>query len=99
MPYLLLQIFTEQRLEWVWRLTLGLGAVFPLLILFVRLSMEEPKRYKENSMSQIKFTKLPWALIFSRSRIVYLRTRTALGRRLILSLHQGNTVHAYLACQ
>lgn len=31
-PYLLLQIFTEERLEWVWRLTLGLGAVVSALI-------------------------------------------------------------------
>ena len=74
-PYILLQIFTEERLEWVWRLTLGLGAVFPISILYFRLQMQEPKRYKESSMSQIKFTKLPWGLIFSTSGTGFDRCR------------------------
>ncbi|KAK9899730.1 MFS general substrate transporter [Cystobasidium minutum MCA 4210] len=65
-PYLLLQIFTEERLEWVWRLTLGLGAVFPLAVLFFRMSMREPEHYQQNSMSRIKFHKLPWGLIFRK---------------------------------
>lgn len=65
-PYLLLQIFTEQRLEWVWRLTLGLGAVFPMAVLFFRLQMREPKAYEQHSMSRINFFKLPWGLIFRK---------------------------------
>jgi len=65
-PYLLLQIFTEDRLEWVWRLTLGLGAVFPFTILFFRLQMKEPLRYREASMARISFFKLPWGLIFKK---------------------------------
>jgi MFS family permease len=41
--YLLLQIFHEERLEWVWRLTLGLGAVLPLGVLYFRMKMQEPE--------------------------------------------------------
>lgn len=65
-PYFCLMIFGEGRLEWVWRLTLGLGMIVPLSVLPFRIAMQEPKLFKEGGMNQLKFTELPWALTFKK---------------------------------
>ncbi|KAL8276768.1 hypothetical protein RQP46_010824 [Phenoliferia psychrophenolica] len=44
-PYFSLMIFGEGRLEWVWRLTLGFGAVSAFIVLLFRMTMVEPKLY------------------------------------------------------
>lgn len=64
-PLLLLQIFPEKgsddphseyvkRLEPVWRLLLGLGAIFPTLILLLRYKMKENATFANNALRQIK---------------------------------------------
>lgn len=58
--YLLYQIFGDRDLEWVWRLTLGLGSIFPLAVLFFRVNMKEPQSFTKNSMKEIPFFQLPW---------------------------------------
>ncbi|KAG6813907.1 hypothetical protein H0H92_005756 [Tricholoma furcatifolium] len=51
-PLVLFWIFGENHLRAVWRLSLGLGVV-PALIVFVwRLNMEEPGRFKTDSMKR-----------------------------------------------
>ncbi|KAL8279621.1 hypothetical protein RQP46_007934 [Phenoliferia psychrophenolica] len=65
-PYFSLMIFGEGRLEWVWRLTLGFGAVSAFVVLLFRMNMAEPKLYRENSMKAIPIRQLPWLLIFKR---------------------------------
>ncbi|KAM0750591.1 MFS general substrate transporter [Meredithblackwellia eburnea MCA 4105] len=65
-PYICLQIFGENRLEWIWRLTLGFGAVSAFIVLFFRMSMSEPKLYQQNSMQNIPISNYPWGLIFKR---------------------------------
>ena len=55
--------FGENHLRIVWRASLGLGVVPALAVLLWRLSIEEPKRYKKDSM---KHAKIPYLLILKR---------------------------------
>ena len=62
-PLVLFWIFGENHLRAVWRLSLGLG-VIPAAAVFVwRLRMEEPTRYKKDSMANAK---VPYLLIIKR---------------------------------
>lgn len=62
-PLVLFWIFGEHHLRAVWRLSLGLGVVPALAVFIWRLSMEEPTRYKKDSM---KHAKIPYRLILKR---------------------------------
>jgi len=62
-PLVLFWIFGEHHLRAVWRLSLGLGVVPALAVFIWRLSMEEPTRYKKDSM---KHAKIPYWLILKR---------------------------------
>ncbi|PPQ69138.1 hypothetical protein CVT24_000004 [Panaeolus cyanescens] len=62
-PLILVVILGNDHLRAVWRLSLGLGVV-PVLAVFIwRLSMDEPTRYKKDSM---KYTKIPYMLVLRR---------------------------------
>jgi hypothetical protein len=58
-----LWIFGMGHLNAVWRLTLGLGCVPPLFLLYFRLKMKEPEAYKRNSM---KHAPIPYWLLIKR---------------------------------
>jgi hypothetical protein len=58
-----LWIFGMDHLNAVWRLTLGLGCVPPLFLLYFRLKMKEPEAYKRNSM---KHAPIPYWLLIKR---------------------------------
>ncbi|SPC67164.1 related to GIT1 - Glycerophosphoinositol transporter also able to mediate low-affinity phosphate transport [Ustilago sp. UG-2017b] len=60
--YILLLIFGMNHLAWVWRLTLGLGAIPPLLVFFFRMGMQEPEHYQKGAIKK----NIPWLLIFKR---------------------------------
>ncbi|CDO75797.1 hypothetical protein BN946_scf184934.g12 [Trametes cinnabarina] len=62
-PLVLFWIFGENHLRAVWRLSLGLGVVPALLVLVWRLRMEEPTRYKKDSMARAR---VPYLLILRR---------------------------------
>jgi len=62
-PLVLFWIFGNDHLRAIWRLSLGLGAVPAMLVFVWRLSMEEPTRYKKDSM---KRAKIPYKLVFKR---------------------------------
>ncbi|KAJ3560297.1 hypothetical protein NP233_g10928 [Leucocoprinus birnbaumii] len=62
-PLVLFWIFGDDHLRAVWRLSLGLGIVPALFIFLWRLNMDEPERYKKDSM---KNTKIPYRLVFKR---------------------------------
>ncbi|KAL1411325.1 glycerophosphoinositol permease [Vanrija albida] len=62
-PLIILWIFGESHLRIVWRGALALGAIPPLLLLFVRIFMEEPEAYKKNSMKHVR---IPYWLIIKR---------------------------------
>ncbi|KAI8100186.1 major facilitator superfamily domain-containing protein [Halteromyces radiatus] len=61
-PVILLAIFTENNLEPVWRVSLGLGIIPPLSVLYFRLRMADSKQYRENAMKK----KVPYWLIIKR---------------------------------
>ncbi|KAF8150636.1 MFS Git1p-related glycerophosphoinositol and glycerophosphocholine permease [Crassisporium funariophilum] len=62
-PLVLFWIFGNNHLRAVWRLSLGLGVVPALAVFIWRLSMEEPARYKKDSM---KHAPIPYKLVFRR---------------------------------
>lgn len=47
-PYLLVIICTEKHLSLAWRLSLGLGVVPPLLLLYLRIKLQEPEEFKRS---------------------------------------------------
>ncbi|TVY35379.1 Glycerophosphocholine permease [Lachnellula occidentalis] len=48
-PYLMVVICTEKHLRLVWRLSLGLGVVPPLLLLYLRIKLKEPEEFKSKT--------------------------------------------------
>ncbi|KAG6820939.1 hypothetical protein H0H93_009175 [Arthromyces matolae] len=62
-PLVLFWIFGENHLRAVWRLSLGLGVVPALLVFLWRLNMEEPERFRKDSM---KRGRIPYILVLKR---------------------------------
>ncbi|TBU49805.1 metabolite transporter [Dichomitus squalens] len=62
-PLVLFWIFGEHHLRAVWRLSVGLGFIPALLVFLWRLRMDEPTRYKKDSMARAK---VPYLLILRR---------------------------------
>jgi MFS family permease len=62
-PLVLFWIFGNDHLRAVWRISLGLGVVPAAAVFVWRLNMEEPTRYKKDSM---KHAKIPYILILKR---------------------------------
>ncbi|KAG7451098.1 MFS Git1p-related glycerophosphoinositol and glycerophosphocholine permease [Guyanagaster necrorhizus] len=56
-------IFGENHLRAVWRLSLGLGVVPALAVFIWRLRMDEPQRYKKDSMKRVR---IPYMLVLRR---------------------------------
>ena len=48
-PYLLVVICTSDHLRAAWRISLGLGVVPPLLLLYLRIKLQEPEEFKRYS--------------------------------------------------
>lgn len=59
-PLCVLWIFGMNRLEVVWRLSLGLGAIPPMSIIYLRTKLGEPEQYKRETMRD---SKTPWVLV------------------------------------
>lgn len=51
-PMILMLIFTEKHMRAAWRVALGLGAVPPLSLLYLRVKLKEPKEFKRNRMNK-----------------------------------------------
>jgi MFS family permease len=62
-PLVLFWIFGDNHLRAVWRLSLGLGVVPALAVFIWRLNMDEPARFKRDSM---KNARIPYMLVFRR---------------------------------
>ncbi|PFH52919.1 hypothetical protein AMATHDRAFT_1657 [Amanita thiersii Skay4041] len=62
-PLVLFWIFGNNHLRAVWRLSLGLGVVPALAVFLWRLNMEEPARYRKDSM---KRARIPYWLVLRR---------------------------------
>ncbi|KAH6679283.1 major facilitator superfamily domain-containing protein [Halenospora varia] len=59
-PYLLVVICTEKHLRAAWRISLGLGVVPPLILLYLRLKLKEPEEFTRESMKHVK---IPYKLV------------------------------------
>ncbi|KAF3245275.1 hypothetical protein TWF192_007476 [Orbilia oligospora] len=59
-PLCVLWIFGMDRLNVVWRVSLGLGVIPPLSIMYLRTKLREPEQFKKETM---KDTKTPWLLV------------------------------------
>jgi hypothetical protein len=55
--------FGDNHLRAVWRLSLGLGVIPAAAVFIWRLRMEEPTRFKKDSM---KFVRIPYGLVIKR---------------------------------
>ncbi|KAF5367201.1 hypothetical protein D9758_003920 [Tetrapyrgos nigripes] len=62
-PLVLWWIFGDNHLRAVWRISVGLGFVPAMLVFLWRLNMEEPERFKKDSM---KNAKIPYRLVLKR---------------------------------
>ncbi|KAG8910938.1 hypothetical protein FRC00_007298, partial [Tulasnella sp. 408] len=65
-PLVLLWIFGENHLRIVWRGSLALGTIPPLLVLFWRMRMHEPERFRKESMKHVGWKDFPVWLIVKR---------------------------------
>ena len=61
-PLVLLWIFTR-HLRAVWRLTIGLGVIPPLILFFLRLKMSNSNSFSKMNMKRVKYRDYPWWLI------------------------------------
>jgi len=55
--------FGDNHLRAVWRMSLGLGVIPALVVFLWRLNMDEPERFKKDSMRD---TKIPYLLVIKR---------------------------------
>ncbi|KAI0955810.1 hypothetical protein AcV7_006378 [Taiwanofungus camphoratus] len=62
-PLVLYWIFGEHHLRAVWRMSLGLGMIPAIAVFLWRLTLEEPTRFKKDSMARVK---TPYLLILRR---------------------------------
>ncbi|KDR76341.1 hypothetical protein GALMADRAFT_121334 [Galerina marginata CBS 339.88] len=62
-PLVLFWIFGNNHLRAVWRLSLGLGVIPALAVFIWRLNMDEPARFKKDSM---KHARIPYGLVLRR---------------------------------
>ncbi|KIO29755.1 hypothetical protein M407DRAFT_21177 [Tulasnella calospora MUT 4182] len=65
-PLVLLWIFGEDHLRIVWRGSLALGTIPPLLVLYWRVRMHEPERFRKESMNRVGWKDYPVRLIVKR---------------------------------
>ncbi|KAJ3571382.1 hypothetical protein NP233_g3790 [Leucocoprinus birnbaumii] len=62
-PLVLFWILGNDHLRAIWRLSLGLGAVSAMVVFLWRLNMDEPTRYKTDSMKRVR---IPYMLVLKR---------------------------------
>ena len=51
-PMILVLIFTENHLRAAWRVSLGLGVIPPLSLLWLRIKLKEPEQYNRQKMNK-----------------------------------------------
>ncbi|EEB08961.2 glycerophosphodiester transporter [Schizosaccharomyces japonicus yFS275] len=59
-PFILACIFGDEHLRIVWRLSIGLGAIVPLFLLYFRLRLKESGSYTKN---RLRYSQIPWGLV------------------------------------
>ncbi|KAH6696785.1 major facilitator superfamily domain-containing protein [Plectosphaerella plurivora] len=59
-PFVVAAAAKNTHYETIWRTSLGIGIIFPLVLFYLRLKLEEPEEFRKESMKQAT----PYALIF-----------------------------------
>lgn len=59
-PYVVAAACQNGHYSTIWRTSLGIGAVFPAILLIMRFFLTEPEDYQKNSM---KHAKTPYLLV------------------------------------
>ncbi|KAK4109753.1 MFS general substrate transporter [Canariomyces notabilis] len=59
-PYVVAAACHNEHLDTIWRTSLGIGVVFPLSLLILRIFLKEPEEYQKNSM---KYAPIPYWLV------------------------------------
>ncbi|KAK9460809.1 major facilitator superfamily domain-containing protein [Lipomyces oligophaga] len=59
-PLVMLWICSENHLTTVWRVSLGLGAIPPMSIFYLRLKLQEPEQFRKNTM---RHCRIPYLLV------------------------------------
>ncbi|KAL1840827.1 hypothetical protein VTK73DRAFT_3663 [Phialemonium thermophilum] len=59
-PYVVAAACHNGHLSTIWRTSLGIGVVFPLILFVLRLRLKEPEEFKRNSM---RYAKTPYSLV------------------------------------
>ncbi|KAI5967170.1 GIT3 [Candida margitis] len=62
-PFVLLWIFSERHLRALWRVTIGLGVIPPLILFFIRMKMSDSKTFEKLNMKHVRYRDYPWWLI------------------------------------
>lgn len=62
-PFVLTCIFSEERLNVVWRLSIALGVIVPSSLLYFRIKLKDPVAFRKNA---VKFTQTPYWLSLKR---------------------------------
>lgn len=60
-PYVVAAACRNGHFSTLWRTSLGIGVVFPLVLFLLRLKLKEPEEFNRHSM---KNAKTPWGLVF-----------------------------------
>ena len=66
---ILVLITGENNLNTAWRVSLGLGAIPPMSLLYLRLKLNEPEEFNRETM---KNTRTPWTLVLRYDFLVLL---------------------------
>ncbi|KKA27197.1 hypothetical protein TD95_002118 [Thielaviopsis punctulata] len=53
-PYVVAAAAHNHHYETIWRVSLGLGVVFPILLFYLRLRVNDPAEFRKNSMRNIR---------------------------------------------
>ncbi|EEB08488.1 glycerophosphodiester transporter [Schizosaccharomyces japonicus yFS275] len=59
-PFILTSILGDNRLRIVWRLSIGLGVIIPIFLLFFRFRIKESKSYIRY---RLHYSKIPWHIV------------------------------------
>lgn len=59
-PYVVTAACKNQRYETIWRTSLGIGVIFPMALLVLRVFLKEPEEFQKHSM---KYAKIPYRLV------------------------------------
>ncbi|KAJ2896708.1 major facilitator superfamily domain-containing protein [Zalerion maritima] len=60
-PYVVAAACRDKHGSTIWRTSLGIGVVFPLVLFVLRLRLKEPEEFQRNSM---KYAKTPYKLVW-----------------------------------